>query len=447
MNRKTQTAPRDAAGVARRDFLRAGALGLLGFTLQDWLTMKAHGQAPEPKAKSVIQLWMAGGPTHLDTFDPKPEAGEAYCGPLKNPIATNVAGIRIGELLPLLAKQADKYSIIRSFTHSHGGHETATYVVQTGRNPSVELSYPAIGAVVALKKGQQCKLPPYITLTSPIGRFSEAGFLGSNYKSFVTGGDPNAAQFNVQGIVPPPDMTAARLQQRRGLLQTVDALDRDMGGEKLVQSVNSFREQSYALVIGDAKTAFDLSQEKKELRDRYGRHHFGQCCLLARRLVENEVPFITINHGGWDTEVKHFDAMKQLLPVLDQAFSALLEDLAQRGLLSSTMVVWYGEFGRTPKVYWEAPWYGGRHHWPYCYSCVVAGGGFKGGVVVGQSDDKGEQVKARPVYPWDLAASMYKLLGIDPAGRLPHPQGCGVAYVTPQAAGQIESGGLLTEIM
>ena len=434
-------------GIPRRDFLRAGAAGVIGLTFHDWLATKASGQVPEAKAKSVIQLWMNGGPTHLDTWDPKPEAGEAYCGPLKNPVATNVAGVRISELLPLLAKHADKYSIIRSFTHRNDGHETGTYIVQTGRTPTAELSYPAMGAVLAYKKGQQTKLPPYITLTSTLGRFSEAGFLGSNCKTLVTGGDPNAAQFNVQGIVSPADITPERLQQRRALLQTVDSLDKDMGGEKLVQSVNSFREQSYALVAGDAKTAFDLSQEKKELRDRYGRNYFGQSCLMARRLVEHGVPFITINWGGWDTHTENFDAMKQLLPTLDQGFSALLEDLARRGLLSSTIVVWYGEFGRTPKVDMAAPWFGGRHHWGACYSCVVAGGGFKGGAIVGESDAKGEYVKTRPVFPWDLAASMYKLLGIDPNSRLPHPQGCGVAYVTPQAASQIESGGMLTEIM
>jgi uncharacterized protein (DUF1501 family) len=252
--------------------------------------------------------------------------------------------------------------------------------------------------VLAYKKARKTELPPYITLTSALGRFSEAGFLGSNFKTLVTGGDPNAAQFN-------------------------------------------------ALVAGDAKTAFDLNQEKEELRDRYGRNYFGQCCLMARRLVEHGVPFITINWGGWDTHANHFDAMRQLLPTLDQGFSALLEDLAQRGLLSSTIVVWYGEFGRTPKLDMAAPWFGGRHHWSECYSAVVAGGGFKGGAVVGESDAKGEYVKSRPVFPWDLAASMYKLLGIDPNSRLSHPQGCGVAYVTPQAAGQIESGGMLTEIM
>ncbi|MBM3888822.1 MAG: DUF1501 domain-containing protein [Verrucomicrobia bacterium] len=395
MNTRVQTA-RNTTSIHRRDFLRAGAAGMMGLSFHDRIATKASGQAPEAKAKSVIQLWMNGGPAHLDTWDPKPEAGAAYCGPLKSPIATNVAGIRISELLPLMARQADKYSIIRSITHCNDGHETGTYIMQTGRTPTAELPYPAMGAVLAYKKGQPTELPPYITLTSALGRFSEAGFLGSHYKTLVTGGDPNAAQFNMQG---------------------------------------------------DAKTAFDLNQEKPELRDRYGRNYFGQCCLMARRLVEHGVPFVTINWGGWDTHANHFDAMKQLMPTLDQALSALLEDLAQRGLLSSTIVVWHGEFGRTPKLDMAEPWFGGRHHWSACHSAVVAGGGFKGGAVVGESDAKGEYVKSRPVFPWDLAASMYKLLGIDPNSRLPHPQGSSIAYVTPQAAGQNESGGMLTEIM
>jgi len=430
--------------IARREFLKAGLVTLTWPTL---LARPRSAQATEAKAKSVIQLWMAGGPSHLDTFDPKPEAGEAYCGPLKNPIPTNVAGIRISEWLPLLAKHADKYSIIRSFTHRHEGHENGTYTVQTGRDPSPELSYPAMGAVLAYYKGRQTQLPSYITINWPLGRFNEAGFLGSPYKSFITAADPNAEKLTAQGIAPVAEMSGERLQQRRALLQWVDSFDKDFAGETAVQSLNSLREQALAVMSGAEKDAFDMSLEKKETRERYGRNFFGQACLLARRLVERQVPFITIHWGGWDTHTKNFDEMKRLLPILDQGFSALLEDLAQRGLLSSTIVVWCGEFGRTPKIDWAAPWYGGRHHWPYCYSVVVAGGGFKGGTVVGASDEKGEHVKSRPVYPWDLAASIYKLLGIDPNARLPQPQGCGVAYVTPQATGQVESGGLLTEIM
>ena len=189
-----------------------------------------------------------------------------------------------------------------------------------------------------------------------------------------------------------------------------------------------------------------MSEETDALREKYGRHHFGQSCLLARRLVQRGVPFITIHSGGWDTHRDNFGAMKNLLPPLDQGFSALLEDLAEKGLLDSTIVTWFGEFGRTPKIAPEAPWDGGRHHWGPVMSAVVAGGGFKGGVVVGSTDAKGEQPQDRPVYPWDLTASMYTLLGIDPKSTLPHPHGC-VAHVTPVGSGNLQSGGLLKEIM
>ena len=435
-------------GMGRRDFLRVGALGATGLTLTDWFRLKAHAETQEPKAKSVIQLWMGGGPTHLDTFDPKPEAGEDYCGPLKSPVQTNVPGIRISEMLPLLAKQADKYSIIRSMVVGHNGHEIATYIMQTGTMPS-DLVYPSIGAVLAYKRdeaGYQGSLPPYISLTYPFGRFSEAGFLGTAYKTFATGGDPNSNNFRVQGLGAPGGVTQERMKDRRTLLQAVDSLARQMDNNKTFETMDSYQERAYGLILGDAKKAFDLSEEKDELREKYGRNRFGQSCLVARRLVEHGVPFVMVNSGGWDTHRDNFGRMKVLLPPLDQGFAALLEDLAARGLLESTIVTWFGEFGRTPKIAKEAPWDGGRHHYGPCMSAVVAGGGFKGGTVVGQSDEKGEHPKERPVYPWDLTGSMYTLLGIDPTGKLPHPHGC-VAYVTPSASGNVQSGGLLTEIM
>jgi hypothetical protein len=431
----------------RRDFLRVGAAGAIGLSLSDWIRLKAAGLATEGKAKSVIQLWMGGGPTQTDTFDPKPQAGDDYAGPLKKPIGTNVAGIQVSELLPLMAKQADKYTIIRSLTHSNNGHETAAYIMQTGTLPAAELVYPATGAIVALKKTDyHGTLPPYITLTNPLGRFSEAGFLGNNYKTFAPGGDPNSASFRVQGIVPPKGMTPERLAERRSLMQSVDALAREVEKPEQFKSMDAYQEKAYAMILGDARKAFDLSQEKDALRDRYGRNHFGQSCLLARRLVEAGVPFITINDGGWDTHVNNFEAMQKKLPILDAAFAALLADLADHGLLDTTIVTWYGEFGRTPKIAMEPPWFGGRHHFGECFSAVVAGGGFKAGTVLGASDGRGENLRDRPVYPWDLAASIYKLLGIDPHGKLPHPQGC-IAYVSPLASGTVQSGGLLTEIM
>jgi len=440
--------------MRRRDFLRKGALGIAGLTLTDWLKLDRLARAADAtaagKAKSVIWLWMGGGPPHLDTFDPKPGAGEDYTGPYRKTIPTNVPGIQLCETMPLMAKQADKFSIIRSMTHPSNGHETAAYIMLTGTLPSDEMVYPSIGAVVALKKGYEGgykgALPPYIAVTSPPGRFNLAGFLDDRCRPFATGGNPNSNDFRVGGIVPAPGVTDERLRERQALLEDVDTAARDLKDDPTVREMDAQQKRAYGLILGDAKKAFDLSAEKNELRDRYGRTHFGQSCLLARRLVENAVPFVTVSWGGWDTHSKHFERMDKMLPELDKSFSALLEDLHARGLLETTIVIWSGEFGATPKVANDPPWQGGRHHFCQAFSVVVAGGGFKGGKVVGETDRTGEKVSKRPVYPWDLSASIYKLLGIDPNGRLPHPRGC-VAYVTPRTGGKIDSGGLLTEIM
>lgn len=450
-----QTAWSGCNGV-RRDFLRVGAATALGLSLADWLRLRADaadttqpaGAASRAKARAVIQLWMNGGPSHLDTFDPKPQAGDDYCGPYKRPIATRVDGMQISQMLPLLAQQADKFAILRAMTHGNNSHETASYIMQSGTLPS-DLVYPAMGAVVAYKRqaaGYTGSLPPYMSLTTPLGRFSESGFLGAEYKTFATGGDPDADSVRVQGIVPPAGLSDERLARRRTLLEHVDALTREMDRTRAYREMNEFQQQAYDMILGDAKNAFDMSQETDAMREQYGRHRFGQSCLLARRLVERGVPFITINSGGWDTHRDNFGRLKELLPPLDQGFAALLADLEERGLLESTIVTWYGEFGRTPKIAPEAPWDGGRHHYGPCMSAVVAGGGFTGGTVVGESDAKGEQPKERAVYPWDLTGSIYQLLGIDPTGSLPHPQGC-VARVTPAPSEDLESGGLLTEIM
>lgn len=430
--------------LTRREFLNLGAvvIGALGME-----RAAGAGAGAEGKARSVIQLWMGGGPSHLDTFDPKPDAGPAYTGPLSSPIPTTIPGVRISQLLPLLAKQTDKYAILRGMTHPSNAHETATYIMQTGTLPSGDLVYPAVGAVVALKKGYDAgykgPLPPYITLTTPLGRFSEAGFLGADYQTFVTGGDPSSPSFSVDGMAPPPSLTADRIRDRARLLQSLDA---SASGGPQMALLAKYRERAMETLLGPARKAFELTEEPEDLRRRYGMHRFGQSCLLARRLVERGVPFITVNFPGWDTHRNNFPAMARLLPMLDSGFATLLEDLHQRGLLSTTIVTWYGEFGRTPRVAYEEPWEGGRHHWSSAFSAVVAGGGFRGGAVVGETDAHGERVVRRPIYPWDLSASIYWLLGIDPHGRLPHPQGC-VAYVTPPQSAGFPGGGMLKEIM
>ena len=357
--------------------------------------------------------------------------------------------LQSGQLLPLLAQQADKYSIIRSMTHGNNGHETAAYLVQTGREPGGKLVHPSVGAVVSLFKGYNAgydrMIPPYVVLTQPQGRFSEAGFLGARYKPFATGGNPAAEQFVVEGVVA-EGITRERQGSRRDLLQKLDALDRAIQDDPALAASKKAENRAYDLILGDEGKVFDLAEEDEEVRLAYGRNEFGQSCLLARRLVEQGFPYVTINARGWDTHKGHFAAMRRKLPQVDAGMSTLLKDLSERGLLDSTIVWCSGEFGRTPKVDWKPPWDGGRHHYGKVFSAVVAGGGFKGGHVIGSSDAKGEEVKDRPVYPVDLISSMYELLGIDPNGTMPNPQGPPVR-VTSAAGDGVKRGGRLTEIM
>ncbi len=436
---------RDTDCITRREALQRGLLGTAALALIDPLGRRVQAAPVLGKAKSVIQIWMWGGPSHLDTFDPKPDAGYDYCGPLNKPIATNVDGIRIGELLPKLAQQADKYAIIRSMTHGINAHETASYIVQTGREPG-RLVFPCVGAVVSRFKGYESGykglVPPYIVLTQPQGRFSEAGFLGPRYKPFATGGDPARTPFAVEGIVA-KGISDQRQRSRRELLKSLDSLGKAMPDNPHFAKLDQCEENAYNLMFGDARKLFDLSDEEDEVRDRYGRNTFGQSCLVARRLVEHGVPYVTINYKGWDTHKQHFETMRRKLPEMDAGMATLLEDLSQRGLLDTTIVWWSGEFGRGPKVQWNPPWNGGRSHYGKCFSAVVAGGGFKGGRVIGASNEKGTEVTERPVYPQDLLGSMYQLLGIDPDGPLPNPRGLQVKVMPAPKEGP----GRLTEIM
>ncbi len=459
--RDTSTTGTGGGPVSRREALRRGLLGSAGLVAADRLGRAAEAPAPkakpaasesggppEAKAKAVIQIWMWGGPPHTDTFDPKPDAGSDYTGPLTGTVDTNVKGIRLGESIPKLAQVADKYAIIRSMTHGVFAHETAAYMTQTGRMPGGRLVYPAVGAVVTafkgFEEGKESLIPPYIVLTEPQGRFSEAGFMGMRYKPFATGGDPNAARFAVQGIVA-PGISDEQQKQRRDLLQKVNTLAQFMEGDPQIADAKQAREKAYDLILGDAGKVFDLSEEDEQTRLRYGRNKFGQSCLAARRLVEAGVKYVTINYGGWDSHKDHFPTMRRKLPELDTGMATLISDLADRGLLDTTIVWWSGEFGRTPKVDWKSPWNGGRHHYGHVFSAVVAGGGFRGGQVLGASDAKGEHVKDRPVYPLDLIATMYELLGIDPGAGLPHPMGQFVRAIPAPDEG-VKMAGKLAEI-
>ncbi len=427
------------AELSRRELLGNGLKGLAGLALGHTalasggeLTPAASSTKRLATAKAVIQIWMWGGPSHLDTFDPKPEAGADYCGPFRSPIPTNVDGIRVCELLPLLAQQADKYSIVRSMTHGINSHETASYLVQTGHMPS-RIVFPCAGAVVSLLRGYSDGyagvVAPYIVLTQSQGRFSESGFLGQQYKPFVTGGDPNSRVFAVEGIVA-QGLSDKRQRGRRKLLRSLDSLGRAIPNDADFALFDECEANAYAMMFGEAREIFDLSREEDELRDRYGRNTFGQSCLMARRLVESGVPYVTINYRGWDTHKQHFQTMKRKLPEMDRGMATLLADLSERNLLESTVIWWGGEFGRTPRIQWEPPWNGGRGHFGACFSSVLAGGGFRGGRVVGASDARGLEVADRPVHPSELLAAIYQRLGISHDEVIPNHAGVEARILT-----------------
>lgn len=398
-------------GVSRRDFIRVGALGLFGLTLPALL--RAQRAAADPgAAKDVncILLWLNGGPSHIDMFDPKPDAAAEIRGEF-GVVETNVKGVRITDQLPLLAKQMDKYSILR-VTSPDSGHETATSYVLSGYKFTPATSYPAYGSVVAREKGFREGMPPYVHLGGlPFG-YGTAGYMGAVYNPFLITADPSAAQFSVRDVTPPSGIDFDRIERRRGVLSAVDDFQR--GTERRagsLKTMDEFYTRAYDLVTSPAaRKAFNLKEEPDKMREAYGKHAFGQSCLLARRLVEAGVRFVTINHGGWDTHTDNFRSLKgSRLPQLDAGYSSLLTDLRDRGLLDNTLVICMGEFGRTPRVNSSA----GRDHWGQAMFVTMGGGGVKTGTVVGETDAIAEQPKDRPVTVEDVAATVYRALGID----------------------------------
>lgn len=432
--------------LSRRDLLQWGAgLGASSLALGSLgAGTIASKSAP---AKSLIQIWLWGGSCHLDTFDPKPDSGSDYSGPYTKPIGTK-AGFQICEKLPLLAKQSNHYSLVRSLTHGVNGHETASYLVQTGHFPGKDV-YPGVGAVLAHRHRQTVKnpsiIPPYIVMTKGQGRFSEAGFLGSSAKPFITGGDPDAKVFAVEGVVT-KGLSRDRQVSRRNLLEGLDKFEGRFGSYGNLSQATEARDKAYELILGDAGKVFDLNLEKSELRDEYGRNSFGQACLAARRLVEIGTPVITINFQGWDTHKKHFESMSTKLPELDQGLATLIRDLKERGLLDTTLVWCSGEFGRKPKIDHRPPWNGGRSHFGNAFSGLLAGGGLQGGQVVGSTDEKGMEVKERPVYPWDMTSTIYRQFGVNSTETLLHPQGHRLPLIPPEDE-KHKYGGLLDELV
>ena len=396
--------------------------------------------ATAQRAKSVILIYLDGGPAQTETFDPKPNAGRNYYGNYKGVCKTNVEGIEIGEKLPLLATMADKYSIIRSMTHGSNAHETGHYAMITGDTSGGAVVYPSFGAVISYMKRDTYKgvLPCYISVTSANSRFNEGGFLGNEYKSFDTGGKPETNEYEVEGVVN-KFVDKARLNKRMDLLNNFESsLNK--------RELDSLRGTNMEFIWGESREVFNLANEPDSVRQRYGNNRLGQSCLVARRLVEAGVPFVNVRTTGWDTHKKHFTYMNSKLPMLDKAVSALLADLDARGLLDDTIVLLGGEFGRTPKVLWEAPWNGGRGHYGKTFSYLVAGGGFIGGKVVGATDKTGEKVVERPVRPCDLIGTVYLLMGIDPYGTLPHVSE-GNLPILPSLLEVGKSKGLLYEII
>lgn len=413
-------------GVSRRDFLRAGVLGLSGLTLADVLRAKAEGAAV--RDLSVILVWLDGGPPQHETYDPKPDAPAEFRGPLK-PMSTAVPGVQISELLPYHARLMDKLSIIRSMHHNNGDHFAAAHWMLTGylgsNAANLAPQYPSAGSIIAKLKGAKTPaMPAYVGLpnTHSVGLvpgYHGAAYLGVGYNPFSADGDPNSDGYQVPNLAPPAGIDTMRIDSRRGLLNSFDSARRDVDASGLMDGLDRFTQDAFSLVTSPAaRAAFDIRKESPHLRDRYGRHQWGQSALLARRLVEAGVRFVTLTYSGWDYHSSLERGMKNVLPVLDNAVGSLVDDLHVRGMLDSTVVIVMGEFGRTPRMNTTgvpgADPVPGRDHWGEVMSVLVAGGGFAGGRVIGSSNARGEVPKDRPVTPQDFLATLYRQLGIDP---------------------------------
>ena len=435
--------------LSRRTFFRFGGLSLLSPGLLHLLAGRANGATG--KAKSCIVLFQLGGPYQCETFDPKPNAPEETRGLFK-PSRTPVPGIHFTEGLPLASLHADKLTIVRGVHHTIRCHNPAIYCSLVGREATDPMAisnrtaakrtdHPNYASVVAKLKPGRANMPNHVIIPNVTNNGPSkspgllAGYLGANYDPFVLGADPNDADFRVEAAGLPEDVSSERFGSRQTLLQQLDSEQRRLEATGQVETLGTFQRRAVNLLTSpQTKAAFDLSQESTKLRDRYGRHQIGQSTLLARRLVEAGVPFVSVfshtdvDKGSWDTHNKHVERVtKELMPPADQAFSALLEDMQQRGLLAETLVVWMGEFGRTPKmgvnVSNNTNNVGGRDHWCNCYSVALAGGGVKAGNLVGSSDAFGGYPKERPVHIGDLAATLFYALGIDPRTQLHDIQG------------------------
>jgi hypothetical protein len=399
----------------------------LASTLAREKLFAAEVNATRRRAKSVILLYLGGGISHHDSFDPKPDAAEEIRGNYKQ-ITTSVTGLHVTDMLPKIAKIMDKVCLVRSGCHDNNNHEIATNWVLSGRFGSGFGDYPAMGAVVAHESGFTGTLPPYVSIPKNPSFSWELGrsaYLGGRFESFRAG-DPNEKGYKVRDLGLRQPMSAQTSERRRTLLAAVDHLGSRIQDNDQIATYDEFQQRAAEMILSPgAQAAFDLEQEKSELRDSYGHTTFGQACLLARRLVERDVRFVTVNFGGWDHHAKIWEGLGKKLPDLDQAYSTLITDMHERGLLKDTLVLMMGEFGRTPKVNKDA----GRDHWEHAGSMVFAGAGVSPGTVVGATDKEGAYVTDRPVRPADVAYTVYSALGIDPKKELRTPEGRPVAIL------------------
>ncbi|MDF1811982.1 MAG: DUF1501 domain-containing protein [Verrucomicrobiales bacterium] len=433
-------APICGRGRSRREFLTVGALGPIGLSLPQYLAAKERGQVNSGSdEKSCIMIFNLGGPSNMDLWDMKPDAPSEIRGPFK-PIRTKSVDIDVSEILPFHAKVADKFSLVRSCHHDGAAvHDAGWQMMQTGRRFTGGVQTPHAGAVASYLMGRRGDLPPFVVLPELMGRGGgnlpngqAGGFLGKAQDPFALMADPSKPNFKVPDLLPPDQIGAARLERRRAMRDIVDQAVKGFEESEDARLLDENFHSAFRLMTSEqARSAFDLSKEKKSTRERYGMNRVGQCFLLARRLVENGVRFVTVNtfltvfnQLSWDIHgSKPFISVQQMkdqvAPMYDQAYSALLEDLEQRGMLDTTMVTGLAEFGRTPKINPA----GGRDHWPQCFTCSFAGGGVKGGRVVGKSDPIGATPADRPVTPADIVATIFKGLGLDHTGHLPGPAG------------------------
>lgn len=417
-------------GFTRRDCLQLGLGTLLGGGLTGVLRAAARAPAadvPRRQADSCILIWMDGGPTHYETFDPKPDAPAEIRGEFEA-IPTKLAGVCFSQYLPRLASLADRIAVIRSIRHNEGNHGAGNHYMMTGAPPRIPVGcgafvsfHPSMGSVIASQRGAPAGLPAYFSMPG-MTRSGGPNFLGAKFAPFIVSDDPNRPDFRVRDVALPRGLTDGQFADRKQLRQEVDRMVRinDPAAGDPVVALDEFYQQGYELVTSPAaQAAFDISREPDAVRDRYGRNGFGQRALLARRLVEAGVPFITLNEGGWDHHRDIFNALRTRLPAFEATIAALIEDLDQRGMLQRTMVLALGEFGRTPQVNSDR----GRDHWSNAMSVLFAGGGTPGGQVVGATDRNGYAAVERVLAPENFVSTVYAKLGIDPDKILYTPQG------------------------